>query len=236
MPWPSGPSATSSSTGPTPRPTPATGWTGCSSCGTPSTTRTTAPSASIPASSTGTTTSTTCTSRRWWSMPGSARPRAVRSSRSARSGPAGPSSPPTGIWPCSTSSTPSWHRTWSTPTPGWPAATSPRRGGPSSWPTCCARRRLCWRWTVATGATSSARSTGASRARPAQLRHDSWELFHTPTPHPLVPRRLRPGAGPPRARSSHPAHHRRAGLHHRAGAAAVRRHRLCPTWRSATAC
>ena len=39
--------------------------------------------------------------------------------------------------------------------------------------------RRCWRSTGATGATSCARSTAASRTRPsAQLREDSWELFH----------------------------------------------------------
>ena len=70
-------------------------------------------------------------------------------------------------------------RTSSTPTPGWPAATSRRRRGHASWPTWSARHPACWPSTAVTGATSSARSTGASKARRSpSCGTDSWELFH----------------------------------------------------------
>ena len=49
-----------------------------------------------------------------------------------------------------------------------------------------------------------------------QLREDSWELFHRQLLDPVLPRRLRPGAGAPGARPPHAAHHGGAGLHHRA--------------------
>ena len=54
-------------------------------------------------------------------------------------------------------------------------------------------------------------------------------------PDPLVPRGLRPGPGPPRPRSSHPAHHRRAGLHHCAGDGPSSTTSSAPRWKSATA-
>ena len=47
-----------------------------------------------------------------------------------------------------------------------------------------------------------------------------------PAPHPVVPRRLRPGAGAPGRRAPDAADHGGAGLHHRADPAALRRHRL----------
>ena len=47
-----------------------------------------------------------------------------------------------------------------------------------------------------------------------------------PAADPLVPRRLRPGAGAPGARAPDALDHGGAGLHHRADPAAVRRHRL----------
>ena len=42
-----------------------------------------------------------------------------------------------------------------------------RPDGRASWPTSCGRRRRCSPWTAGTGATSCARSTGASRTRPS---------------------------------------------------------------------
>ena len=95
--------------------------------------------------------------------PGAHDARAVGGGRAARPGTAGPSFRRTGTWPSSTSSTPSWRRTSSTPMPGWPAGTCRRRAGPASWPTWCARGRRCWPSTGATGATSCAPSTAASR-------------------------------------------------------------------------
>ena len=87
--------------------------------------RTTRGSGSIPASSTGTATCSRSTCRRCSSTPGCARSRGARWSRSGPTGSARRSCRPTGIWPCSTSSTRSCPPTSSTPTPGWPAATCP---------------------------------------------------------------------------------------------------------------
>ena len=78
---------------------------------------------------------------------------------------AAPSWRPNASWPCSTSSTRSCPPTWWTPTPGWPAGTSRRRAGLVSWPSSSARDRRCWRSTGATGVTSCAPSTCASKTR-----------------------------------------------------------------------
>ena len=74
--WPTGPSATSSSTAPTPRPRPATGSTGSWPCGTGWTPTTARRSASTRPRSTGTPTSATSTCPRSSSTPGCARRRA----------------------------------------------------------------------------------------------------------------------------------------------------------------
>ena len=66
----------------------------------------------------------------------------------------------------------------------------------------------------------------------AQLRADSWELFHRQLLTRSFPDGLRPGPRAPRPRPSHPADHRCPRLRHGARAAALRRHRLRPHGRA----
>ena len=126
---PSGPSATSSCTAPTPRPKPSSRSTACSSSTTCCPPRSRRSSASTPPSSTGPVTATTSTCLPSWPTPGCAWPgrganaRALRRPQPRRTGQAGGARRPTASWPCSTWRTPWWRPTSSTPTPGWPPGT-----------------------------------------------------------------------------------------------------------------
>ncbi len=67
------------------------------------------------------------------------------------------------------------------------------------------------------------------------LRRGRWELFQRPPPGQVVPGRHPPGPRAPGPRPPHPAHHRRPRRGDRAAAPALRRHRLRPPRRAATA-
>ena len=186
-------------------------------------------SASTRASSTGLVTSTISTSRRWWPTPGCAWPRRARSWTSVRTGLGGPSCRPNATWPSSTSSTRSSPRTWWTPTPGSPAVICRWPSGRPSWrpgrrpPSLLAldRRdrgdflRSFYR-----------RYEDAPVAPEAKTPGSCSTVTCSPAPFPTGSARCA-SAG---ASAPDPPHHRRARLRDRAHPAALRRHRLCPTW------